>query len=64
MRFEVNFEFVADQLESVALVLLVPHALVVWDVRVWLPTLKFLAMGAVILLVVRVGVTAASSTQR
>ena len=47
-RFKVNFEFIADRLEPVALVPFVPHALVVCDVWVWLPVFELLATKAVV----------------
>ena len=47
-----------------SLVLLVPHALVVWDVGVRLPAFEFLAGRAVVYFVVWVGVAASSPGQR
>jgi hypothetical protein len=46
---ELYFELIADQLEAVSLILLVPHAFVRFD-AMGLPAMVFLAVGACVLL--------------
>ena len=53
---EVDLKLVADKLETIFFVLLVPHAFVVWDVGVRLPLFELHVGGTVIHFVVCIGV--------
>ena len=59
-RLEVDLKLVADQLEPVPLALLVPHEFVMWNARVCPSTPKILAGGAVVHVVICVGISASA----